>query len=200
MKKIFIFIFNLFFVINLFAQNTNNLTPQEIAYNVGYEDGTNNTSYNFKYKGKNADLELKEQYELGNWQGKITYYYNEGIKIGLRQYSSVPSDYQYADSWGEPVELVNSFKSGIEEGTKKYSIENDLKSKFSEAEYDAIIHATVFIGMSEEALIASHGEPNKINYTVLKDFEQKQYVYNRPFHRNEYIYVENGLITGYQYF
>lgn len=54
--------------------------------------------------------------------------------------------------------------------------------------------------MSEEALIASYGEPNKINYTVLKDFEQKQYVYNRPFHRNEYIYVENGLVTGYQYF
>ena len=194
MKKTILAMFFFLISIVLYAQTN------EEAYKAGYEDGLNNVSYNSTYQGKKADPKLKEDYENGHWQGLIVYYFDEGIKVGLREYSRVPREYQYADAWGEPIELVTSFKAGLEEGTQKYALENELKEKYTEKEYDAIIHARVFIGMSEEALIASYGRPDDINYTVLKDYEEKQYVYNRPIHTVEYIYVENGIVTGYQKF
>lgn len=53
---------------------------------------------------------------------------------------------------------------------------------------------SIYQGMSEEALVASIGPPQKINLTVVGNRESKQYVYSL----GKYVYIANGKVTGYQ--
>jgi len=201
MKKIVMLFLIICCHILVFSQDADLKTPElQTAYNVGYQDGLKNETYNYTYQGRKADLQQKEEYEKGKLKGLVEYYYSEGLKVGLKIESRVPSDYQYADGWGEPIELVESFKAGLAKGKEKFLEKNDIKKRFNDEEYQAIVMESIFIGMREEALLMSYGNPNKINTTQSVNFMQKQYIYNRPFHRNTYVYIENGKISGWQNF
>jgi len=52
-------------------------------------------------------------------------------------------------------------------------------------------------GMSECALLASWGIPNKVNRSVGVWGVYKQYVY-RGYRLSSYAYVENGRVSGWQ--
>lgn len=52
-------------------------------------------------------------------------------------------------------------------------------------------------GMSECALLASWGIPNKVNRSVGVWGVHKQYVY-RGYQQSSYVYVENGRVSGWQ--
>lgn len=201
------------FLSTVFSQDLNYLEPDEKttkarydredlndAFNKGYEGGKVNEPNDFIYLGIKIELAIKEAYEAGKIEGLIEYYYNQGYLTGIKQPSRVPSDYQYADSWGEPIQLVESYKAGLQKGKNNYAEKNHLKEKFSEKEFQAIMNEIIYIGMSEAALIESYGNPDKINTTVTNSYILKQYVYNRAFRRTTYVYVENGIINGWQYY
>jgi hypothetical protein len=202
-----------FSVSSIFGQDENLMESDELnfqsrydrkdlndAYNKGFEDGKVNETYNYTYQGRKTEIAIKEAYEAGKIEGLVEYYYNQGYLTGMKMSAKVPSDYQYADTWGEPVQLVESYKAGLQKGKEKYINQNKSKGKFSDKEFEAILSESVFIGMSESALLESYGSPDKINITETSISIQKQYVYNRPFHRTTYVYVENGFINGLQYY
>ena len=78
------------------------------------------------------------------------------------------------------------------------------RSPFTVQEWEAIEERTVFIGMSEHALICSWGLPNAfgggaINETVGPWGSKRQYVYRRgTYTKTQYVYVQNGTVTGWQ--
>ncbi len=65
--------------------------------------------------------------------------------------------------------------------------------KGSDEIWNLICQGKIRIGISEEELKLSWGEPKKINKTVVSGIESKQYVY-----KDQYVYIENGIITSFQ--
>ncbi len=60
---------------------------------------------------------------------------------------------------------------------------------------DAIAQQSIFIGMSEAALIASWGVPTQINRSAYEGAGRSdQYVYES---RGVYVYIEGGRVTGW---
>ncbi|MDR7131649.1 hypothetical protein J2X69_004013 [Algoriphagus sp. 4150] len=59
---------------------------------------------------------------------------------------------------------------------------------------EKIAKRTIWIGMTEEMLIDSWGNPKDINSTVTRYSHRKQYVYSS----NQYVYVENGVVDAWQ--
>jgi hypothetical protein len=64
---------------------------------------------------------------------------------------------------------------------------------FTHREKNAILEKTIFIGMSNLALLASYGSPQDVNISTGSWGTHKQYVYGY-----EYVYVENGVVTSWQ--
>ena len=59
---------------------------------------------------------------------------------------------------------------------------------------EKIAKRIIWIGMTEEMLIDSWGNPKDINSTVTRYSHRKQYVYSS----NQYVYVENGVVDAWQ--
>lgn len=68
-------------------------------------------------------------------------------------------------------------------------------SNVTERELQAIENRQIFIGMSEEALLLSWGNPSDINSSTGAWGVHKQYVYGDF---GPYVYVENGKVTSWQ--
>lgn len=62
----------------------------------------------------------------------------------------------------------------------------------TEREKEAVSNHTIFIGMSERALILSWGKPKRINESNYGYGTEKQYCYD-----NQYVYVKRGVITAW---
>ena len=81
---------------------------------------------------------------------------------------------------------------------------NTARSPFTSEEWEAIEARTVFLGMSEFALICSWGYPipfggGAINESVGSWGTKRQYVYRRgSYSKPQYVYVENGKVTSWQ--
>ena len=71
----------------------------------------------------------------------------------------------------------------------------DNSENYNTQEINSIINGTIFIGMSESALIACWGKPRDVNKTVGEWGTHKQYVYGDF---GPYVYVENGYVTSWQ--
>lgn len=156
-----------------------NLNKDEIVFLNKYLDFYPYMQTAYEIYKSNKELEqLKKDQELQQ------YYYAQGFLAGQKKYSQVSKLYCYADSWGEPIELVSSYRDGYKAGHDIYLSTID-KSKFTEKEYTAIVSESIFIGMSADALVASLGSPDNINRTVIANTITEQYVYKN----NEYIYV-----------
>ncbi|MCF1753383.1 hypothetical protein [Mariniradius sediminis] len=71
---------------------------------------------------------------------------------------------------------------------------NELTKKYGSTIGKRIFMKEVWIGMTEDMLLDSWGEPEEINRTVTATLVRKQYVYPGQ----KYIYVENGKVTAWQ--
>lgn len=75
-----------------------------------------------------------------------------------------------------------------------FQFENPKNSyKGSDEIWEIICQSKIKIGMTENDLKLSWGEPEKINETVVSGVVHRQYVY-----ADQYVYVENGKIKSFQ--
>lgn len=70
----------------------------------------------------------------------------------------------------------------------------DMTGKYGKEIGQKIAFGHVWIGMTEEMLIESLGNPINKNRTIVSGLEKIQYVYGN----GKYVYVENKKVTGYQ--
>ena len=84
--------------------------------------------------------------------------------------------------------------------SKRVGQEIRRRSLFTDIDWLALPQAQVTLGMSEHALLAVKGRPNKINRTRSASGVSKQRVYKKPGRRFEleYVYTDNGRITSIQ--
>lgn len=82
------------------------------------------------------------------------------------------------------------------------NIHNELRRRdiFSPEELRAVIDQRVFVGMTRRAATCALGPPNDINRTVTAVGEREQLVYRQIGYRRTrvYVYIEAGVVTGYQ--
>lgn len=76
---------------------------------------------------------------------------------------------------------------------------NMLVKKFGQKDADAMIKGNLRIGMSIDALEYMMGYPDHTNTTSGSWGVHKQLVYKRAYLGDQYIYVENGIVTSWQY-
>jgi|GEM_PF-2351927 len=69
----------------------------------------------------------------------------------------------------------------------------NIIAKYGQKIGQKLIDKTIWIGMTEEMLYDSWGQPKEINRTVTKYGEHKQCIYS-----SAYVYVENGVVTSWQ--
>lgn len=62
------------------------------------------------------------------------------------------------------------------------------------------IQKSVVVGMPEEVLVLSWGNPNKVNRTITAGKESKQYIYGTfsRFEKPKFVYLTNGTVTAIQ--
>ena len=68
------------------------------------------------------------------------------------------------------------------------------RKEFSDKTWISIENGAIFIGMSEVGLVCAMGGPIRVNLTVTKEGESKQFVYGS----RTYVYTQNGFITSWQ--
>ena len=93
--------------------------------------------------------------------------------------------------------LANAAPDQLEAGDKVRRLEHlkNNSENYNTQEINSIINGTIFIGMSESALIACWGKPRDVNKSVGEWGTHKQYVYGDF---GPYVYVENGYVTSWQ--
>lgn len=74
---------------------------------------------------------------------------------------------------------------------------NELKQKFRAKDAQRILDQKVWIGMNQEQLILSWGEPDDKNRTVTKYGIREQWIYGE-FPNVTYVYLEDGVVTSWQ--
>jgi hypothetical protein len=63
---------------------------------------------------------------------------------------------------------------------------------------ELIMAGRVAIGMTEQEVFNSWGDPSHVNTDIYGDRMQKQMVFNRGADGTQYVYTENGLVTAIQ--
>jgi hypothetical protein len=66
--------------------------------------------------------------------------------------------------------------------------------KYGPVNGEKVAKGLIWIGMTEQMLIDSWGQPEDINASVTRYGSRKQYVYGS----GQYVYVENGIIDSWQ--
>jgi hypothetical protein len=66
--------------------------------------------------------------------------------------------------------------------------------KYGQVNGERVAKKMIWIGMTEEMLLDSWGQPKDINSTVTRYGSRKQYVYDL----GQYVYVENGKVEAWQ--
>lgn len=109
-------------------------------------------------------------------------------------------------------ELVDSYNSGwihisiiSEEYIQKPSFNERRRKSFvfnhpdvTECYNQAILGGRIILGMTEEMVIASWGNPKEVNRTVYSFGVHKQYIYGNDIRYRKYLYFENGVLTSWQ--
>lgn len=91
---------------------------------------------------------------------------------------------------------TNATKIGAYRFEEFFFIEN-LREKYDwpDSIWDSIQLGKVSIGMSNEQILLSWGEPIKKNITISENNKHEQWIYEA----DQYLYFVNGLLTGLQY-
>ncbi|MBB6328415.1 hypothetical protein FHS59_004058 [Algoriphagus iocasae] len=131
----------------------------------------------------------------------------------LRKYDSLnkvkeKERQEYRDSWEErekeqirkndsiaDVMLKNAKTQGrIDFQNRLQSRREKYHKKYGKEVGERIANEKIWIGMTEEMLIDSWGNPDDINTTVTRYSNRKQYVYGL----GQYVYVVNGKVDAWQ--
>ena len=62
----------------------------------------------------------------------------------------------------------------------------------------AILQGQVFVGMTADEVRASWGNPAIINATLSGSGKSEQWVYRRAQHRDQYVYIRDGVVSTIQ--
>ncbi len=107
----------------------------------------------------------------------------------------------------------NSQEGYIRKATIKVFRNNYIKAhpELSQATKEAILGGSVFVGMTDKEVKASLGPPERVNRTVIGNIANEQWIYYQltsvpgyddfyslDFNRPIYVYVENGVVIGFQ--
>lgn len=104
-------------------------------------------------------------------------------------------------------QLCDLYKFNTRFGPEKgQALKEELLKRqvISTDDWDAISSGTLRTGMSRLALFCLLGDPysrlhGKINTTVVGNKKSEQFVYERPSNGFIYVYVTDGLVTGWQH-
>ncbi len=62
----------------------------------------------------------------------------------------------------------------------------------------SIAESKVAVGMTKVEVVYSWGSPGDINTTVVAGNRSEQWVYGSPIYGGNYVYFDNGIVTGLQ--
>lgn len=93
--------------------------------------------------------------------------------------------------WRAPPAAETQQRSGY------YQREKERLAIKHELDY-AIASREIRVGMTEDMVRESWGNPNKINTTVFGGGKSEQWVYYRGKVKSEYVYLQNGVVTSFQ--
>jgi len=75
-----------------------------------------------------------------------------------------------------------------------------LHQELAERDRARILDGQIWMGMTKDQLYGSWGLPNDINETAGPWGVHEQLVYNRGSYHAQYVYLEDGVVTGWQRF
>jgi len=97
--------------------------------------------------------------------------------------------------YGEPS-MGESAAATKKAGRLQYVIDHP---ELSDQDKNAIADGKIYMGMKEEHLVVSWGEPRTITASVGSWGVHKQYVYGSfEYGTSQYVYVENGVVVSWQ--
>jgi hypothetical protein len=99
---------------------------------------------------------------------------------------------------GESVRIMGAGRADPDSQGAQYWRREAARQKRSAAIDDAIAQRKVSIGMNSDEVLASWGQPSKINKTVSSSGTAEQWVYNRGGYKSQYVYLENGIVRTIQ--
>ena len=110
---------------------------------------------------------------------------------GFIYYTSVRA---FSEDWRNYLSYAKDLESKKSRERKSQKTFENLSTKYGKEVIERISNKEIWIGMTEEMLIDSWGNPTEINRTVLPSLVTKQYVYPNY----KFVYVENGKVTSWQ--
>ncbi|GAB2488444.1 SH3 domain-containing protein [Algoriphagus taiwanensis] len=131
---------------------------------------------------------------------KVIDYYEKYLKV---RYDTIEGyiSYTFVKSYSPEFREYYEYAKAIDEKDLKEIIESknqerleNLTQRFGKSAAEKIFKKSIWIGMTEEMLLESWGNPIDINRTVLRNLVKKQYVYPNY----KYVYLENGKVTAWQ--
>lgn len=75
---------------------------------------------------------------------------------------------------------------------------DECRDLLNDSDYQLVVQKRIRIGMTETGLLCSWGTPVEINRDVSAYGVSKQFVYSAGEYDEIYVYVENGIIDGWQ--
>jgi len=93
--------------------------------------------------------------------------------------------------------LVKIFSS--EEETKEYARCSKIRNlKISKSAQKDLRERKVWIGVTKEMALLSWGRPDDINKTITTHIVREQWVYQRSHYKSDYLYFDDGILSGIQ--
>jgi hypothetical protein len=186
-------LYSIFFAIhlNIYCQNSDSIplpkTVKAIYTNTPLRDSPDPFTDISHKVPKDSELEVIGFFEtylrvkIDSLEGFVSY-------TLVKSYSKEFRDFV---SRAKKIELENQRKETEEKKSARFIA---LKTKYGEWATNRILQKTIWIGMTEEMLIDSWGNPQDINSTVTRYGSRKQYVYGG----GQYVYVVNGKVDAWQ--
>ena len=157
----------------------------------------NNSEENYKKLTSLLDSELgtfqKTPQEEMSFREKGVNYTSENVEYWVSLIKGFGDSKEKSISVGVKIEPLKEILR-----RKQFQERSEaLKSKYGEEFSPFILQGMIAVGMTKEMVIESIGSPKKVNTTNLQNEITEQLIYDFP-NENMYVYLKNGVVTGYQ--
>ncbi len=98
----------------------------------------------------------------------------------------------------QKVDLSGSGQANADATGNQYWQREIARQKRADRVLDAVNSRKIFIGMTADEAIQSWGRPTRVNADISARGRQEQWVYRRGGGADQYVYVENGIVTTIQ--
>ena len=99
---------------------------------------------------------------------------------------------------GETVRVLGAGQADPNSQGSQYWQRESARQKRSAALEENIAQRKVAIGMTADEVVSSWGRPDKVNKTITASGTSEQWVYEGRKHRNQYVYLDNGVVRSIQ--